>query len=194
MATTPSEEEDRYFARQEAQRREDKRRDLERAAKEAAERRAVGDAVHTTDEALLERIRALGFDGDTARAFDVMPLVHVAWADGKVSEAERRVVFRLLEQRGIGPGSEACLLVAALLESRPSDTFLEETLHILQAIAAKDGSEARDIVELCVAVASASGGIFGLGTKVSDEERAVIAHIADVLGADAADAVANKLR
>jgi tellurite resistance protein len=193
MATTPSEEEERYFARQEAQRREDKRRELERAAKEAAERRAVGDALHTSDEALMERIRALGFDGDTARAFDVMPLVHVAWADGKVSEAERRTVFQLLEQRGIGPESEAWLLVGALLETRPSEAFLEETLHLLQAVAAKDGSEARSIVDLCVAVASASGGFFGFGAKVSDDERAVIEHIASVLGPDAADEFAKKL-
>lgn len=185
MATTPSEEEERYFARKEAERREDKRRELERAARELAEKRAMGDALHTTDEALLERIRSLGFDGDTARVFDLMPLVHVAWADGDVSAAERRTLFRMLESRSIAPDSEAWLLVGALLETRPSDAFLDETLALLRDLAAKGGTEATSIVDLCVDIANTSGGFLGLGDKISDEERELIAHIAEVLGPNA---------
>lgn len=180
--TTPSEEEERYFARKEAERREDKRRELERAAREVAEQRAMGDALHTSDDGLVARIRSLGFDGDTARVFDLMPLVHVAWADGSVSAAERRTLFRLLEARNIAPDSEAWLLVGALLETRPSDAFLDETLALLRDLAAKGGTEAGSIVDLSVNVAAASGGFLGLGGKISDEERELIAHIADVLG------------
>lgn len=186
MAT---EDEDKYFKQQELALRDAKRRELERAAKEAAERRRVGDAVGTTDEAVLERIRALGFDGDTARILDLLPLVHVAWADGSVTIRERASIMRVVEARGIREGSEAWVLITTLLEKEPSRDFLEETLDLLRSLG---GDRNASIVDLCVQVASASGGFFGLGETVSDEERALIAHIAEELGGSAQAAFKQK--
>ncbi|MCB9521546.1 MAG: TerB family tellurite resistance protein [Myxococcales bacterium] len=177
-----STEEENYFHQQEMERREARRRELERAAAELAERRRVAETLETHDEALLERIRALGFDGDTARVLDLLPLIHVAWADGSVSQKERTQIFRALTQRGIARDSEAWLLVAALLEQRPSDDFLEETLHLLRDLGGERGVS---IVDLCAQIARSSGGFFGLGDKIADEEYAVIAHIADELGESA---------
>lgn len=174
-----TEEEEKYFHQQEVDRRKDKRRDLERAAAEAAERRKVAATLATDDESLVARIRELGFDGDTARVLDILPLVHVAWADGSVSANERRAIAALLAQREIAPGSEAALLIEALMDERPSDTFLSETLDLLRALG---GTKGASVVDLCIQVADASGGFFGLGEKISEEERALIQHIADGLG------------
>lgn len=185
MSVTPSEAEERYFAEQEAKRREDKRRAMAVAAKELAEKRTMGDALHTDDESIVNAIRELGFDGDTARVFDLLPLVHVAWADGSVSSRERATIFELLDKRGIAPSDEAGVLVASLLEERPSDAFLDETLVLLKKLAERGGTPASSIVDLCVDVAAASGGFLGLGDKVSDEERATLEKIAGSLGSSA---------
>lgn len=181
-------EEEKYFKEQELAQRDAKRREMERAAKEAAERRKVAATVATDDEAVVARIRDLGFDGDTARVLDILPLVHVAWADGNVTTNERTSIFKLLEAREIESGSEAWLLIEALLEQRPSEDFLDETLHLLRDI----GGHEADVLALCTQVADASGGFFGLGNKISDEERALIAHIADELGESAQKAFSDK--
>ena len=174
-----TEEEEKYFHQQELERRKDKRRQLERAASEAAERRKVAATLATDDESLIARIRELGFDGDTARVLDLLPLVHVAWADGSVSANERRAISSILAQREIAAGSEGALLIEALMDERPSDTFLSETLDLLRALG---GTKGASVVDLCIQVADASGGLFGLGEKISDEERALIAEIAAGLG------------
>lgn len=173
-----TEEEEKYFKKQELDLREAKRRELEKAAREAAERRKVADQLRTENEAVIDRIRELGFDGDTARVLDVLPLIHVAWADGNVTTKERTSIFQLLESRGIASDSEAWILVETLLEKRPSADFLDETLHLLRDM----GGHETDIVQLCLQVADASGGFFGLGDKISDSERALIEHIAGELG------------
>ncbi len=176
MAT---EEEEKYFHQQEVERRKDKRRELERAAAEAAEKRRVSQVLATDDGALVTRIRQLGFDGDTARVLDLLPLVHVAWADGSVTANERRAITGILAQREIAPGTEAALLIEALMDERPSDTFLNETLELLRDLGGKKGAT---VVELCIQVADASGGFFGLGNKINDEEAALIEEIAKGLG------------
>lgn len=184
-----SEEEDKYFKKQEIERRSAKRRELERAAKEAQERRKVAATLATDDATLVTHIRSLGFDGDTVRVLDILPLVHVAWADGSVAHGERASILEILEARGIQPSSEAFTLVETLLEERPSDEFLAETLELLRQLG---GDRQASIVELSVRVADASGGIFGFGEKINEDERALIAKIANRLGEPAAAAF-NKI-
>lgn len=174
--------ENAYFAEKDRERRQALREKLEAAAKD----KAIAEALHTDDDVLADRIRVLGFDGDSARVFDLLPLIHVSWADGKIQEDERALIFAVLEKRGIALGSEACHMVEMLLEKRPSDTYLEESLHVLRALKKKQGDSGDDIVALSEAVAHASGGLLGLGS-VSKPERDLLQHIADVLGKDAQD-------
>lgn len=193
MPVSPSENEDKYFALQDSQTRERMREQFEKKAAELADADRVAETLHTDDANVVAKIRALGFDGDTARAFELLPLIHVAWADDSVSIRERRQILRVAESRGIEVGSEAFLLIEALLEKKPSDAFLDETLALLREIVAEEPERANDIVELSVAVAEASGGFLGLGEKVSTEERELLQHIAGEIGAGAQDALRSKL-
>jgi hypothetical protein len=131
MSFAPSEEEERYFSKRNAEARERIRQELESAAQQASDGRVIGQTLGTEKEAVIARLQDMGFDADKARVFDLLPLVHVAWADGKVQASERRVILDILAQRGIESDSEAWLLIEALLEQRPSDTFLEEISPLL---------------------------------------------------------------
>lgn len=174
--------EDAYFLVQDASRREEVRRRVEAAAAELEERAAVARAVATDDQELARRIQALGFNGDSARAFDLLPLLHVSWADGQVQARERTTILSLLHQRGIQPGSDAAILVEALLERRPSDAFMHQALELLRAVLGNDAKRLQTLVDLCTRVAEASGGLLGIGGRVSDEERTLIVAIAERLG------------
>lgn len=176
MSVTPSDNEDAYFQQRDRELREQLREQLDKAAGE------LRDQAEASTLSLSDRIAALGFTGDKLKVFDLLPLVHVAWADGTVSRKERTAILDVLRGRGIQPGTDAFRTVESLLEERPSQAFLDQTLAVLKE--AVGGARAANIVDLCVQVAGASGGFLNMGT-VSDEERALIEQIAQQLGGPA---------
>jgi hypothetical protein len=66
-------------------------------------RRATG----VTDEQVLDGLVELQLDGELMKAFQLYPLVEIAWADGDLSETEARSVLAAGEKQGIAPGSRA---------------------------------------------------------------------------------------
>ncbi|HFE44713.1 MAG TPA: TerB family tellurite resistance protein [Nannocystis exedens] len=172
MLRKPEIEEEIYFKEQELAARAKLRERMEADAKKhALEARRLD---------LAETIHALGFTGEKARIFDLMPLVHVAWIDGSVSRKERAAILDVVRSRGIQPGSEAFQMIESMLEERPSEAFLDETLTLLkQTLTGQDGAS---LVDLCVKIADASGGFLGIGNAIDPEERAQIESIAQTFG------------
>lgn len=178
-----NDEEEAYFKALEIEQRRKLREKLEAAAKELSDKQAIAESVKTDDLDLAERIKALGFSGDSARVFDLLPLVHVAWADGSVQKSERAAILRVLETRGVAPGSDAFVLMESLLEERPSDDYMSQSLAVLKELLAQgDGDRGAQLVDLCQVVASSAGGFLGLGAKISQGERELIETIAGQLG------------
>jgi sulfur carrier protein ThiS len=180
-----SEAEDRYFRKRDQELREKHRAALEKAAREAKRRREIADQIGTSDDAIIDHVKTLGLDGDTVRVLDLFPVIAVAWADDDIQSGERIEIMRVLEERGISEDSEAWHLVASLLETRPTRTFINEVIEILRAIHANQGGVAENLVDLCYAVANASASMFGLGPKVASQELDWIERIAHSMGEDA---------
>lgn len=178
----PSDEEEKYFTALEIEQRKQLRKKLAKNAAELEDKRKIAANTGTQDLELAERIKALGFDGDSARVFDLLPLIHVAWADGAIQKGERAAILRVLETRGIEQGSEAFTTVESLLEERPTDAFMNESLAVLRELCSSTDNRSKSILDLCVEVASSSGGFLGLGAKVSDDEKDVILEVAASLG------------
>lgn len=189
-----NEEEERYFAELDAEKRAGLRKKMAKEAAELEEKRKIA-ASTGGDIEVAERIKALGFDGDSARIFDLMPLVHVAWADGKIQRGERAKILELLVARGIEEGSEAFATMESMLEQRPDEGFMRETLAALRDVVGTEHAKTQSIVDLCIEVAAASGGLLGLGIggKVGDDEKQKIGEIAATLGDSAAAEVKKQL-
>lgn len=176
--------EEQYFINELADKRKAVRFALEERAREAASRASLAGALSVDDEEVVERVRALGFDGDTGRIFDILPLIYVAWADGRIQAAERASILEVLRIREIAPGSEAWIFTEALLEQRPSQDYMELTLQLLKDVQASNHKQPTTILELCAAIANASGGFFGFTSAINDEENAALEKIAATLGVD----------
>jgi hypothetical protein len=185
--------EEQWFLEKEAHRRERLRDELERKATEEQRKREIAGTLGTDNQAVVERIAALGLDGKVVRVLHLLPMVKVAWADGAVSISERRTILEAVEANGIAPGSEAAIFITSLLESRPSETLLNEILAIVKDILAVQGLKANSLLEACQHVATASGGLLGLGNKVSDEEAEAIHKVAKALGPAADERVSQEL-
>jgi tellurite resistance protein len=183
MTDKPTDQEDAYFRKQDQELRQRLRDQLSTAAGDLKQRQG-------SELSIPQRLEALGFAGAKLQVFDLMPLIHVAWADGSVSRREKTAILDVVRERGIAPGSDAYLLVETLLEARPAEQFLTESLAILRDVIGD--ARAENIVELCLQVANASGGFMNIGA-VSPDERRQIEAIAGKLGPAALDAFHREL-
>lgn len=189
----PLNPEERYFQERDADIRRKIREELEAKAKAAAQRQAI--AAHLGgDEQLAQRLHDLGFDADTVPALHLLPLVAVAWADDKVTARERQVVLQVAKLHNIQPGSRAWLLLESVLEQRVDPEVSRQVLQMVHDLLAAKGLHPHSLVEACLDVASASGGVLGLGNKVSPQERALIESIVGQVNQQVRDRVVERLQ
>ncbi len=170
--------EDAFFAQQNAKLLARLR---EKAAAEAR-REALRDALKIDDAELLDRLLELELGPETATALQLVPLVEVAWADGRVQQQERAAILKAAEDNGIATGSVAHDLLESWLESKPGADLMDVWARCARAVATSLPAGPREALKTGLlaraeAVAEAAGGFLGLGDKVSDEERAVLGQL-----------------
>jgi tellurite resistance protein len=137
------------------------------------------------DEALLERLIALGIAAETLAALELVPLVFVAWADGGVQAQERAAIVALAKAAGIAPQDGRYPLLEHWLKRRPDATMLDAWKHYVQELRQQMNSqEAEDLrhelLDRAQRVAQAAGGFLGFGDKMSPAERSVLDQLQQV--------------
>ncbi len=144
-------------------------------------RREMGSRTGLQDPAMLQELQALGFTPDTVALLPLVPLVQIAWAEGGVSDTERKQIVQLARARGIDEGSAADRQLAAWLSSRPAPDVFTHASRLIRAMLDAPASDhslsADDLVKYCEKIAAASGGVLGIN-RVSPEERALLSTIA----------------
>jgi hypothetical protein len=160
---------------------------MRRAAEAERAKREMGAKAGFADPELIHELAALGFTTDTVVLLPLMPLVQMAWAEGGVSDSERQLIVKLARSRGIEAGTAADRQLSAWLANRPDAQVFTRATRLIRAMlatpaAAQAGLTAGDLVKYCEDIASASGGILGIG-KISAEERALLSRIASDLTA-----------
>lgn len=150
-------------------------------------REALADASGISDVDLLERLAALGIRAETLAALTLIPLVEVAWADGKMEARERDAILRGAESSGIEPGSPSHGLLEIWTQDRPTAELLESWKQYIGALAKELSADQKwhleeRIVGRARSVAEAAGGFLGLGSKVSAAEEAMLAELEQAFG------------
>ena len=153
---------------------------MKRAAAAEATRQQLSARSGLQDPELVKELEALGFTPDTVDLLPFVPLVQVAWAQGDVDDAERKLLLRLARARGIAEGSAADRQLGDWLSHRPSADVFARATRLVRAVLQSPGQQAMtadDLVKYSESIAEASGGVFGL-KRISAEERAVIEALA----------------
>src|SRR5262245_57990257 len=83
------------------------------------DKESIRKATGVTNEQLLDRLVAMQLDGELMKAFQLYPLVEIAWADGDLSESEARSVLASGEKLGVRPGSRAYRMLEDRLHKGP---------------------------------------------------------------------------
>jgi hypothetical protein len=131
------------------------------------------------DEGVIDTLVTLHVDRDTLAAFALYPLVEVAWADGKVDEAERQAFLQAAAEHGLAADSPGHQALREFLKTTPHEqarkawfawaTELKGRLSPAERATLRDG-----LVKRARAVAEASGGLLGLGRRISAGEQRVL--------------------
>ena len=159
--------------------------DKMRKAAEAVElRKQLGERAGLDDPALVQELQDLGFTPETVELLPLMPAIQMAWAEGGVTAQERSTLVTLARARGVAEGSAGDVQLHAWLDNRPGDEVFARAMRLINALLDRGHGlklDADDLVKFSEEVALASGGILGIIGRISKEERALLASLAEQL-------------
>ena len=155
---------------------------LQEMRKAELSREELTKATGISKPEVIDRLLHLGIQVETLAALSIVPLVEVAWADGSLDAKERAAVLEHASEGGITKGSPAYALLEAWLQHRPTpklhEAWKQLVIAIREQIGADEAARLRgEILERARSVARASGGVLGMGSKVSSAEAAILAEL-----------------
>jgi uncharacterized membrane protein YebE (DUF533 family) len=144
------------------------------------------------------RRTAEAFTKEDAKLLTLVPLVKVAWAEGRITRRERRIILDAATRFGIEPQSAAHRKLLHWLELHPADDFYNESLELLSGSWEKLDAQERalrslEVLSDCALVAEASGGNLNYpagGERVCEEEIHAMRRIEQKLNGKAPTALA----
>ncbi len=171
--------EEDYFRRKEQELIEK----LRKKSETEAHRQGLAEAIGLENEQILDVLHEMGFDRATVVVLFLVPLLHVAWSDGTMSDRERALILEAAHAHGVKEGTPAHEKLNGWLAARPPEETSERAVKVIRDLVVFQSTDARQattgkLLDACERIAAASGGFLGLGSKISTEEAAVIKRVA----------------
>lgn len=150
------------------------------------EREALRQKTGITDDSVLDNLIALNVSGEMLAAFQLYPLLEIAWADGQVDEREVRAVLGAAEQRGLAPGSPAYAMLEDRLRNRlrgeARKAWYMYARELCKVLNAEELATFRnELLDAATRVAQASGGLLNVAFTMSPNEKRVLEAIEKAL-------------
>lgn len=154
----------------------EKKRQLEKAERSLATAAKVSGI---SSEAVLRKLIEMNVQLDVLATLSIIPLVEVAWADGKVDKGERDAVLKGAENYGLLKDQIGYSLLEQWLGHRPPAGLLESWIYYIRGLCPLlSGAEREtlkaDLIQRARAVAEATDGFFGKRSKISLREHDVL--------------------
>lgn len=135
-------------------------------------------ATQITDHKVLMELIDCGVRAESLNLLTLVPLVHVAWANGRIEDAERTAILEAASKVGVKADSPGFVLLNGWLCCRPHRTLIRTWKDYVAAIRKFLSPEAYELlhsgtINRARAVAEAAGGLMGF-LKVSRAEEAAI--------------------
>jgi hypothetical protein len=156
----------------------------EKAAREE-KRKAFRESLNLDNDEVIDALIDLALEPQTVAAFSIVPLVKMAWADGKIQPKERTAILKAAKERGIEPGSDNYELLESWLEREPKAGLMSVWQGYVDALRESldpmlfDALKER-VLTRTKAVAEAAGGFLGIGS-ISKAEQAMLDRLEESL-------------
>ncbi len=153
---------------------------------EDQEKNQLQAAAGTHNPEVLDALKRVGITSASMTAFMLLPLVRLAWADSRIQNGEIDSILKAATDDGIVYGSPAYWMLNRWLEERPTEKMLDAWWKYAQALAHELDEASLEAFRHATLgrarrVAEASGGVLGMGTKISESERLVLSDLANSL-------------
>jgi hypothetical protein len=127
------------------------------------------------DDDLLEKLVALDIRPETIATLIGIPLIEVAWADGKMDEKERRMLFEYAEKSGLRKKGMDPKVMSVWLKKRPDPALLDAWIKYMQTLCKQLSDAERkslrdELMKDAQSIAKAAGGILGYNAISAAEE------------------------
>jgi len=160
--------------------------ELRKRTEAEQERDALREVVGIKDETFLRRLQTLGVRPEAAVALVMVPLILVAWGDGNLDQKERAAILEAARKRGVAAERIAGELLKNGLESQPDPKlFPIWTAYVRRLWGCFTADERwamrENLLRSARQVAEATGGLFGLTSRVSTGERKILQEIEALL-------------
>jgi hypothetical protein len=147
---------------------------LRRKTDEASRREQLISISGISDQSLLDKLVAAGLDAGSLAALGLIPLLQVAWADGKVQPQERESLLEAAKRVNLEPGSAGYELLTGWFDHEPEPELFEVWKEYVRALrgAMTDETfrEVRTVIlDRARMVARAAGGVLGVGSVLGSE-------------------------
>lgn len=124
-------------------------------------------------------LASLGLHAETLRAIGMIPMVEVAWADGRLAPEERAAILEAADSLGLERGSESYALLSSWLAAAPDPEIFQAWRDFVETLIPRLSIEGQlrlkgHVVDRARAVARAAGGVVGLRRVSGREERVMI--------------------
>jgi hypothetical protein len=131
------------------------------------------------DPDVLRSLAELNVRPETLASLAIIPLLEVAWADGMVSARERSAILKAAGALRTKNETVDLALLERWLALEPEPGLVEAWARYTRALVARmppaEGERMKtDLLGQAEKIAEASGGLLGLGHKVSKKEQAVL--------------------
>jgi hypothetical protein len=139
----------------------------------------LAKATGVRDEQTLQMLLDRGITSEKAAALALIPLVAVAWADGRLQDAEIKTLLSAAHEQGVSEGTPAYELFHRWLLVEPSRSLRAAWANYVMSLCNHLTDEQREslrqqTLDRAVTIARAAGGFLGLGNKVSEGEAAIL--------------------
>jgi hypothetical protein len=137
---------------------------------------ALSKASGILNPAVLKELVKCNIRPETLAAMALVPIIEVAWADGTISESERKAVQKAASGQGL---PESNLILQEWLSNKPAPPLFDiwrKYMEGLCEIITPDSLIAlkKELIKNTKMVAEASGGFLSLIDPISPEENAVL--------------------
>ena len=155
---------------------------LKAQKQKALDKAGIQELTGIQNDEVLEKLVSLKMDRETISALSLFPLIQVAWADGAVDAQEQAAVLSAAAASGILKGSSAHTLLESWLQLKPPAALESAWSNYVKALV--EGMKPEDkallkneLLGKARSVAEASGGILGMGSKISKSEADALAQL-----------------
>jgi len=123
---------------------------------------------------------------DNYRLVMLLPMVYVAWADGRIHAKERHLIMKIAEEHGLLENGGRTTL-EQWLSVAPTAAQLKSDLALMNELCSSHGSDEFDadcaqmLIAYCQDVADAAGSVLGFTSPRSEAEQSALKTIAAAL-------------